>query len=201
MKKIFACLLLLMLAVPACAEENGEDELYHDMIVIMPNAANEDNEAMPAIIRKLMQRVNNPQVLGDAASKVVVIPGMAIQLEIGGYSLKKFPQLQEYKKDVSESYNALKMLKQKPEFAQGGLNTAAGKAWQNRNDTLNKKYERVQLPSGYTNAFIDLDVLASDYMYIRHAKNFSVSTLNSWEDTSFIARHRIENTVNMIIDD
>lgn len=198
MKKIFVCLLLLMLAVPVHA---GESEYYQDMIVIMPNAANEDNDAMPDIMHELLPRINSPQVLGHAASKVVVVPDMALRLETGGYSLQKYPQLQEYKKDVSESYNALKLLKQKPEFAQGGLNTAAGKAWKKRNDALNKKYEHVKLPFGYTNAFTDLDVLASDYMYIRHAKNFSVSSLNSWEDTSFISRHRIENTVNMVIED
>lgn len=198
MKKLFACLLLLLLAVAADAEES---EHYQDMIVIMPNAANEDNDAMPEVMQALLPRVNSPRVLGNAASKVVVITDMALRLEIGGYSLQKYPQLQEYKEDVSESYNALRLLKQKPEFAQGGLNTTAGKAWKEKNDALSKKYEHIKLPFGYTNAFIDLNILASDYMYIRHAKNFSVSQLNSWEETSFIARHRIENTVHMIVED
>lgn len=201
MEKIFACLLTIILAVPVYAGEKDDGHLYDDMLIITPNAANADNEAMPKIIKGLVKRINNQQVLGDATGKVTVTTGISDSLETGGYPLKKYPQLSEYKKDVSESYNALKMLKQNPEFAQGGLNTAAGKAWQNRNDVLNKKYEHVQLPFGYTNAFADLNVLASDYMYIRQAKNFSVSSLNSWEETSFIARHRIENTVNMIIDD
>lgn len=202
MKKLIACLLFLLLAVPAFAEEKDDDDvLVYETLIIKPNIKNADNEDMPAIINALMERIKTPAVLGDAAGKIVIEPTFASSLEYGTFSLERYPQLKEYKEAVQESYNALKLLKQKPEFAQGGLNTPAGKAWQKRNDAFYKKYEHVQLPFGYANAFTDLNVLASNYMSIRHAKNFSVSTLNSLEETSFITRHRVEKTVHMAIDD
>lgn len=202
MKKLFVCLLFLLLAVPTHAEEKpDEDAPVYETLIIKPNIKNADNEGMPAIIESLMTRINTPAVLGNAAGKIIIEPTFASSLEYGTFSLEKYPQLKEYKEAVQESYTALKLLKQKPEFAQGGLNTPDGKAWQKKNDALYKKYEHVQLPFGYANAFIDLNVLASNYMSIRHVKNLSVSTLNSLEETSFITRHRVEKTVYMAIDD
>ncbi|GAB1254600.1 hypothetical protein [Desulfovibrio falkowii] len=202
MKKLFACLLFLLLALPAHAENKEEDDPpVYETLIIRPNIKNADNEAMPAIIEALTERIKAPAVLGDAAGKIIIEPTFASSLEYGTFSLEKYPQLKEYKEAVQESYAALKLLKQKPEFAQGGLNTPPGKEWKKRNDAFYKKYEHIQLPFGYENAFTDLNALASDYMYIRHAKNFSASSLNSWEETSFTFRHRIENTVNMAIDD
>lgn len=199
MKQLFACLLLLLLAASVWAADDKEDFNY-ETLIIRPKVALEDDEAMPGIVKKLMDRIKASQVLGDATDKVIIEPTFASSLEYGTFSLEKYPQLKAYKQDVTDSYNALKTLKNAPEFLKNGLNSAAGKAWSKKNELLAGKYKNAVLPYGYENGFNDLNSLAADFMLIRFGK-MNMQQLNSWEETTFIVRHRIENIVQMAIDD
>lgn len=199
MKQLLACLLLLLLAAPIWAADE-EDDFNYETLIIRPKVALEDDESMPGIIKNLMDRIKASNVLGDAADKVIIEPTFASSLEYGTFSLEKYPQLKAYKQDVSDSYNALKALKQTPEFSKSGLNSPAGNLWRKKNETLAVKYKNVVLPYGYENGFNDLNSLAGDFMSIRVGKT-NMQQLNSWEETTFIVRHRIENIVQMAIDD
>lgn len=203
MKKLIACLLFLLLAVPAFAEEKDDDDvLVYETLIIKPNIKNADNEDMPAIINALMERIKTPAVLGDAAGKIVIEPTFASSLEYGTFSLERYPQLKEYKEDVKKSYDALEDLKKTPEFARAGLHCRAGKEWQAQNDRFAKKYEKIELPIKFHNAFFSLNFLASKYTYIRIGQFKNVDELSRWENEYFTAKKDVFRTLHdLVIDD
>lgn len=197
------CLALVMvvaMAGSAWAEEKDEEDAFiNNVILITVDDEDMDGKVLETIIKGIVTKVSTPAILGPAVKKISISTMSSITLsEI--YRMQEYPQILEYKRDVSSLYSELRTIKMSEDFAKQGIAAANARAWLKKCKAKDKQYAKVKLPPMRDEGFMHLDSLLCEYGMMRKGL-VSLPQLHQHEEMIAIHRGYIEKINNMVTDD
>lgn len=170
MKTLFACLLALCLAVPACAAEEEDGELFSDNAIVIVLDEDMDNKELEKSVKAILQRLKSGDVLGSAA-KSAKIYAMS-DIDLGEfYSRKEYPALDKYRDDLSKLNSRLYAIIATDAFAAQGINAPEAKEWRRQCFEAQKRYAKAKLPPRRNDAFAHLNSAAGYYSALPRSRN------------------------------